>query len=82
MAWPTMHAEGQRVAVAVVEQRLPVGDFLAGDLPLCAQAAGEAGGVAVAHAGHLDAVRDAAEPLLFVAPRGEQDLGLGGLGPA
>ena len=32
------HAEGQGVAVAVVEQRLPVGDFRAGDLLLRAEA--------------------------------------------
>jgi hypothetical protein len=72
------HPQGQGVALAVVEQRLPGGDGLAGDLLVAAEAAGQVGGVAVAHTGHLDPVGQAAQPGLFVAPAGQQDFGLAG----
>ena len=66
-------AEGQRVAVAVVEQRPPVGDVARAHPALRGRGCGQGGGVAAASRGISDAVRDAAEPLLFVAPGGQQD---------
>ena len=73
---PDENAEREWIAGAVVEQRLPVGDFGSLEISLFAQFEGEPGGVGVPHAGHLDEMGNLAEPLLFVPSRGEQNLDL------
>ena len=72
-------AQGERVAGAVVEQRLPVRRLWRGRARARAPISdGQGGGVGAAHARHGDAVGHAAQPALLVAAAGEQDLGLGG----
>ena len=67
------HTQRERVAGTVIEQRLPVGDLRALEASLFAQLEGEASGVGIPHAWHLNAMRETAEPGVFVPAGGEDD---------
>jgi len=72
------NTQRERIAGAVVEQRLPVGNFRASEISLLTQFEGKLGGIGVHHAGHGNAIRDFAEPVLFVPARGEEDFDFAG----